>query len=330
MKYKAISLNRYNNPKTKTKPSKTKTTTMKKSTLVIAALAFSASAAFAQDLTSKKGEAYLPESGDWSIGIDATPVLNYVGNMFNGNTFNAAPTWNFLNTNQTIIGKMYTSETMAYRGILRIGMTSMTYKNQIADASNTSAVTYPNLPPMKEDVFKNGSHFIGLGGGIEMRRGKTRLQGMYGVDGMLWLSGSSMKYTYGNALSTGGTPVGVSAATTTDFSAMGGTNLTTDAYGNAARVTEWKSGMTFGIGVRGFIGAEYFVLPKLSIGAEFGWGIGYSMTGASSTTVESIGGSPAAVGTITTDGNKSSTLMLDTDRNVFGTGNGSLRLNLHF
>jgi hypothetical protein len=304
---------------------------MKKSTLLIAALAFSASAAFAQDLTSKKGEAFLPESGDWSIGIDATPVLNYVGNMFNGNTFNNAPTWNFLNANQTIIGKMYTSETSAYRAILRIGMTSNSMTAQIADATQTTAPTYPNLPAMKEDKFKNGSHFIGLGGGLEWRRGKTRLQGFYGVDGMLWVAGSSQKYEYGNALAASGTVVTVNGGTTTDWSASGGNNITTDTYGNAARITEWKSGMTFGIGVRGFVGAEYFIIPKLSIGAEFGWGVGYVMTGASSTTMESVGGAPtASVGTQEIEGSKSSTLMLDTDRNMFGTGNGSLRLNFHF
>lgn len=297
---------------------------MKKSTLLIAALAFTASAAFAQDLTSKKGENYLPESGDWSIGIDATPVLNYVGNMFNGNTFNAAPTWNFLNANQTIIGKMYTSETSAYRAILRLGMSSASQTAMIADATQTTAPTYPNLPTMKEDKFKAGSSFIGLGGGLEWRRGKTRLQGMYGVDGMFWMSSSSQKYEYGNTLSTGSTPVTV--ANSTNF----GTNITTDTYGNAARITEWKSGSTIGIGVRGFIGAEYFVLPKLSIGAEFGWGIGFSMTGASSTSTESIGGAPATVGTQTVEGNKSSAFSLDTDRNVFGTGNGSLRMNFHF
>jgi hypothetical protein len=297
---------------------------MKKSTLLIAALAFGATAAFAQDLTSKKGETFLPESGDWSIGIDATPVLNYVGNFIGGNGLNTAPTWNFLNANNTIIGKMYTSETSAYRAILRIGMTSMSQTAMIADATQTTPPTYPNLPAMKEDKFKNGSNFIGLGGGLEWRRGKTRLQGMYGVDGMLWISTASQKYEYGNALSTGGTPVGVGSSTNW------GTNITTDTYGNAARITEWKSGMTFGIGVRGFVGVEYFIVPKISIGGEFGWGIGYTMSGASSTTTESIGGTPAAVGTQTIEGNKSSTFMLDTDRNAFGTGNGSLRLNFHF
>jgi hypothetical protein len=57
---------------------------MKKSTVLVAALALTATSAFAQ-LTNKNGEAYLPESGDWSVGIDATPVLNYFGNMIGGN-----------------------------------------------------------------------------------------------------------------------------------------------------------------------------------------------------------------------------------------------------
>jgi hypothetical protein len=301
---------------------------MKKSTLFVAALALSVSTAFAQDLTSKKGEAFLPEAGDWSIGVEATPFLNYIGNFIGGNGANVAPSWNFLNGNQTIIGKMYTSETMAYRGILRIGMDNSHQSAMIADATQTTAPTYPNLPPMKEDKGKWSSTFVGLGAGMEMRRGKTRLQGFYGADAMFWMSMSSAKYTYGNALSAGGTPVSVSPATTTSFNA--GANMTTDTYGNAARITTWKSGSTIGIGVRGFIGCEYFIIPKISIGAEFGWGIGFSTTGASSTSYESVGGAPASVGTQTITGGKSGSFMLDVDRNAFGTGNGTLRLNFHF
>ena len=45
---------------------------MKKS-IALVAMAFGVSSAFAQDLTSKKGEPILPEAGDWSIGIDAAP-----------------------------------------------------------------------------------------------------------------------------------------------------------------------------------------------------------------------------------------------------------------
>lgn len=302
---------------------------MKKSSLLVA-MAFAATSGFAQ-LTSKSGETILPEADDWSIGIDAAPFLNFVGNMFNGNTGNAAPGWNFLNANQTIIGKMYTSETTAYRAILRIGMNSNKAVANIADATVTTAPTYPNLITMKEDEGKWGSSFIGLGGGMEWRRGKGRLQGMYGADLMIWTSASKASFTYGNALAASGTVVTVNNATTSTFAnSMPGGNMTTDTYGNSARVLTYKSGRTTGFGVRGFIGAEYFVLPKISIGGEFGWGLGISMTGASETETESVGGAPASVGKQVIVGGKSSGFMLDVDRNAFGTGNATLRMNLHF
>lgn len=292
---------------------------MKKSMLLIAAFAFSASAAFAQDLTSKKGEAYLPAAGDWSIGIDATPVLNYVGG-FLSSAGGVAPTWNYLNGDQAIIGKMYKSESKAYRAILRIGMSSVNQNAMVADATVTTPPTYPNLPAMVEDQMKGGSRYIGLGAGIEKRRGKTRLQGFYGADAMIMMSGSKSTYTYGNALSS---TVGVGSSH--DF----GSNIGTDTYGNAARMTEMKSGNTIGIGVRGFVGCEYFILPKISIGAEFGWGFGFGIFGASSATMESVG-TTGTIGVQTIEGSKASGLMLDTDTNGSGSSNASLRMNFHF
>ena len=42
------------------------------------------SSAWGQDLTSKKGETMLPEEGDYAVGFDADPFLEYVGNFLNG------------------------------------------------------------------------------------------------------------------------------------------------------------------------------------------------------------------------------------------------------
>jgi hypothetical protein len=297
---------------------------MKKTALALA-LAFGISGAFAQDLTSKKGEPYLPEAGDWSIGIDANPLLNYMGNLFSGNTgMNNAPTWNFMNATQTIIGKMFTDEATAYRGILRIGMWSNKTSALIPEATS-STFTYPNLPPMTSDEMKSSGNFIGLGGGLEMRRGKTRLQGFYGGDAMFWMYGGKDTYTYGNALAPGGTPpVTVNPGTTTNF----GSNMVMDPYGNNARITEEKMGTTIGFGVRGFIGAEYFIFPKISIAGEFGWGLGISKTGAGSTSLESTQGTQ--VGTMTMETGTSGGFWLDTDQNMFGTNSATLRLNFHF
>ena len=134
----------------------------------------------------------------------------------------------------------------------------------------------------------SGTH-INLGAGIQMYRGKGRLRGYYGGEGNIGLSGSKTTNTYnGNA---------EAGSTLTD-----------------------KAGTTFSFGLRGFIGAEYFFAPKMSVGGEFGWGLMISSTGASSTTVANgLGGS--------TDnkGGKSSSFGFDTDN-----ASGALVLNLYF
>lgn len=266
----------------------------------------------------------LPEAGDYSVAIDATPFLNYFGQLLS-NAGATAPTWNFLNANQTIVGKYMVDENTAYRGILRIGFGS---EKQVAkiDQANGTAPTFPGTASMVEDKYKASSNFVGLGVGLEKRRGKGRLFGIYGADFMIWTAGEKQKYEYGNALSTAaGSPVGV--GNSTDF----GSNINIDpTYGIQTRTLENKIGRTTGFGLRAFVGAEFFVASKISLGAEFGWGLGLQFTGMGKSSVEGIGGTPAAVGTIERETGKSSKFVLDTDRNAFGTANGALKINFYF
>ena len=296
---------------------------MKKS-LILAALLIGAGSAQAQ-LTSKKGEAYLPAAGDWSVGIDATPFLTYMGGFLSG-AGAVAPTQNFLNANQTIIGKYFKTDKMAYRGILRIGNSSQNWSNMVAK-TGAAAPTYPALGETVEDTYKEKSMNIAIGGGLEWRRGSTRLQGYYGGDVLIGMSNSGRSYEYGNALST------TEAVVSTDWSTEGNpANLTVDTYGNAARKTEVKDGSVFGLTLRGFGGVEYFVLPKISIAGEFGWGLSFASAGASSTTLESVGtaAGTAVIGSQTIEGGKGGAFSIDTDRNLTGTASGALRLNFHF
>lgn len=322
---------------------------MKKS-ITILALAFGVTSTFAQDLTSKKGEQILPEAEDWSIGVDATPFLEYMGNFFGKTSPNAAPTFNFLNSNQTITGKYFTEATMAYRASLRIGFGSVTQRNMVEDRFATqvnSATpppnTFPAAGPQKENEWKRSNTNIGLAVGMEKRKGKTRLQGLYGAELGINLSSSKDKFTYGNTLNP------QTAATTTanpvvdvhsDDNFSGASNVTSSAnipgLVGPARVTERKNGSVFSFGIRGFIGVEYFVLPKISLGGEFGWGIGLSSTGKSTTKYESIGNSQVAgsddvTGSTTIEGAKEGSFSIDTDNNnsIFGPS-ASLRLNFHF
>lgn len=285
---------------------------MKKSIFAVALVLGATSTTIAQE-----EKQYTPVSGDWALGIDATPFLSYFGNLIGGVDANTAPSWTYLTTNQQITGKYFAADDMAYRGSLRIGFGNMSGSAMVGQ-DGAAVPTYPALPVTVEDTYKSGGMDIGLSGGIEMRKGSGRLIGFYGGELGVAFSSSSDTYTYGNAMT-------ITGATTNDF----GSNITTDTYGNGARITSSKSGMTTSFGLRGFIGAEYFVLPKMSIGGEFGWGLGFMSMGATTTELESTDG--VAVGTQTLEGTKTSAFGFDTDINnsVFGSA-GSLRLTFHF
>ena len=55
----------------------------------LAVFAFSFANAQEQEIVSSKGENYLPQQGDWSIGFSANSALSFVGNAFNGSTGNS-------------------------------------------------------------------------------------------------------------------------------------------------------------------------------------------------------------------------------------------------
>ncbi|HWY10066.1 MAG TPA: hypothetical protein VN026_02015 [Bacteroidia bacterium] len=327
---------------------------MKKS-IALLALAFGVTGAFAQDLTSKKGEPILPEAGDWAVSVEATPFLQYMGNFFGKTTTNSAPTWNNYGANQSIMVKKFTDAQNAYRATFRIGLRDQSFKNEIAapQATTASPVNFPNKVNTVQDKASHTSSFIGIGVGMEKRKGKTRLQGFYGADVFVWYSSSKDKFTYGNALSPAATAdprIVPTATNTTDWNTVAPGTFSTSNIGVSipnqpgvtnTRKTIEKPGGQFGLGVRAFIGAEYFVLPKISIGGEFGWGIGLALNTKAKTTYETVGvdgGGAFVTSTITNTQKRGMQMILDTDNNPANNSNynlalsptGTLRINFHF
>jgi hypothetical protein len=105
----------------------------------------------------------------------------------------------------------------------------------------------------------------------------------------------------------------------------------------AARVLKRRQGLTVSIAARVFAGAEYFFLPKMSLGAELGWGAGFSMTGRSVTVIESEGTSTVpgstgpTIGETTIDGDSSSSFSFGHDvLNPSAGLSASVRLHLWF
>ena len=207
---------------------------MKKKVLLIAAL-FTAGLSFAQDgLTSKKGVPILPEAGDWSIGFDASSLLNFGGNMLNGNLNNSLSNFGSQNAGM-ISGKKIIDANKAYRVMGNLGFGSSTTSPEDTITVSTSGFN------------------LGAGLGIENRRGKGRLQGVYGPMASI-------------SFGTGSTETETTNSANTDVSTV-----------------TFTPGVKIALGVSYFAGVEYFFAPKMSLGAEVSYGLSLNMSGESET-----------------------------------------------
>jgi hypothetical protein len=191
---------------------------MKKIILSLVAV-FALGAVSAQNLVSSKGEQYLPKQGDWSIGFNAGNALNFIGNAFNGNTGNSS-------------ADLFEGQNVVSFGSGVFTSTTLTFVGKKFDTDNT-ATRYTasfnfNLDNVKQGNTSTSTTSFGLvaGYGKEWRKGTTRLQGYYGVDGLV-----------GFALPA-------------------------------------KKQFAFGIGAQGFAGVEYFIFPKVALGAQYTYGVG--------------------------------------------------------
>ena len=230
------------------------------------------------ELKSKKGTPILPEAGEYSIGISANPFLQYVGNIANTG-FNPAATYQypsspfFFNT-IAVSGKRMITASEAYR--FRINLTSRTRRDFIKVAKDTLTPSTTEIN-YGEDKLKTQNTFLSLALGKEWRRGKGRVQGVFGAEALIELGALKRQYEYHNVMEQNFT-----APTSSNF----GGNLLGPGNGSSARVLENRSGTYFGTGVRGFAGIEFFVGPKISLGGEFGYSVRYLHQGKSEFTYE--------------------------------------------
>ena len=189
---------------------------MKKIILSLAAV-FAFGAASAQELVSSKGEEYLPKQGDWSIGFNVGNALTYLGQAFNGSTSNSG---NDLFRESSNVLDFST-------GVLSSTVKGITFVGKKFDEDNKATRYTVNFNFEKQkDVDGTTSFGLVAGYGKEWRKGTTRLQGYYGVDGLVGL------------------------------------------------VSPAKKQFGFGIGAQGFAGVEYFLYPKVALGAQYTYGVG--------------------------------------------------------
>lgn len=240
---------------------------MKKFLIIMAALVSFAG----MDAQEQKTETqYLPEAGDWALGVDVVPVLRYVGNAFNGNTNNeyidnlgGEP---FINSNKrfnsrslmpdvSIQGKYMLTDEWGLRANVGLMFRSI-YDNRYAVDDKALL-----LNPLSEDKVVDKAHNTKNGMSVmvggEYRKGKKRVQGVFGFGLLFAFQNDKTTYSYGNQMTEiNQTPsVGFSSGSVYD--------------GNNYRLLKTNgSGSDFYTGVTGSAGIEWFVAPKISLGAE--------------------------------------------------------------
>lgn len=204
----------------------------------------------ASEPLTKKGQKILPQAGDIALGVDASPFLNYLGNMFSqaGNT---APTFNGLD--QSITMKYFLTDKSAVRVQLSLNIANDITKGAVQNdwaAINNPLDIYATVVDVKSVRTNNANLYLGY----EMRRGNGRLQGFYGGNIQLGFSSGSTTYNWANPM-TANNPNPSSSA----FAGM------PPVPAANARVTEIKNARSFSYGLGGFVGVEYFFAQGMSL-----------------------------------------------------------------
>ena len=262
---------------------------MKRGFLSLLAVAVLGTAVNAQTVVSKKGENYLPEAGDHAVGFDAVPFFNALKINDNSDKIFAGS----IDNNFTIFGKAFHSANEACRFSLGLGLNTQNIKTDVPELDD-NGMENGNFVE-NEQISRNTR--IGISAGKEYRRGNTRVQGLWGAEAFALISSSSDEFTYGN-----------------DRGVLGN-----------GTVLESREGTSFDIGVRAFVGAEFFIAPKLSLGVEYGIGLGL-MTQAKGETTALIADEDGDLFEQTMDtGSKSTAFGLNTD-----VTSGAVKLMFHF
>lgn len=219
---------------------------------------------------------YLPEAGDITLGINAVPFLNYLGNCFgkyNNNSINpkeiggaGIPVSPGLdNPTMSIFGKYFLTNSTAIRLNVGVGIDSKTQSKYVTDMA--AAVNDPLSIAKVEDKYTFRTSGFSMAAGYEWRRGGKRLQGFWGGQAILAYSNTKHMFSYGNAITE--INQNPSADTNWNITEIGSnTNPTDNNVGGNSRLLSQNNGSQWTYGVGGFVGVEYYIAPKISIGCE--------------------------------------------------------------
>jgi hypothetical protein len=198
----------------------------------------------------------LPMAGDYSIGFNAVPLIDFA--LDKTRIFSDAPASSsagIISYQQplTLSGKYMKDVNTAYRATLMLGYERTTNKTFVPKIGGDIGEDVTDT-----EISSNFGLKVSLG--KQFYRGDKNLRGFYGYEGLIGVSREDIvKKKYGNEL---------------------------DTINSGNRVIKSSQGRSIGIGARGFVGLEYFFAAKLSVSAEFGYGLNYQFNAGASSVAE--------------------------------------------
>ena len=205
---------------------------------------------------------YTPEKGDIAIGLDLKPVLYFVGNMFNGTTDNAIngnlggePVTNLFNKidgvspDVSLMGKYMLTDKWGIRA--NLGFMFRTNSNKYYVQDDKAVFLNPLDESKVVDVALTSKHGMTLMAGGEYRRGSKRVQGVFSAGILLGFNSQKNSYKYGNEITS------INQQPTTNF-----------YYSDGYRTISKEATSNFIYGLTAGAGVEWFVAPKIALGAE--------------------------------------------------------------
>ena len=257
-------------------------------------------------LHSKKGIPILPQKGDWAIGVDALPYLNFAGNIFNntsGNTLDLG--------SQTIYGRYFVANNAAIRLMISVNQGSSLGKYYVRD--DAAFFADPLSRAQTEDALKHKYTGFGLGIGYQKFRGYGKLRGFYGAQIGFNINRDQYEYTYGNPITVANAKPSMSWTYNSDNS----------------RVLLVDNGYDYSAYIGGLAGVEYYFAPKICIGGEVTLSLTNSWVSQANSKYERLNGSVVETFEKATSpaGRTNTSLNSSEYSGVFG---GSLYVIFHF
>lgn len=253
-----------------------------------------ATAAFSQTETKPQRERkqlkdyseYLPKAGDVAIGFSLNPLANFVGNMFNSSTWNSldtlaaepmlCPTPNIA----SIMAKYMLTDQLGLKVNLGFGCNIYSKNGYIED--DAALMMNPLSEAKVIDTYKVNKLSGSIALGVDYHVGKQLpVQGVFGVGIIYALGHETHQYKYGNAI----TELNQTPAYSNDV--FQSTTVFRDLHYMQGRVlSDQAEDLIHRVGAYASVGIEWFVAPKISLGANVNLNICYTLNPARETIYE--------------------------------------------